>query len=281
MSIRSFILGLLSIGVLGIYFFVTAPPPLEASQQGQRLIPIESALQIINAENDAARALYAKEIVGAGKKAGFKFSEDWREADVIAGPLPALFLRETARHLEKLPVPLGLFLGSDQPINTANRFSGRQIEVFEEIRRTRKPASFFAPTLNRHISMFPDIAKVAPCVDCHNDHPDSPTDAWKLGDVMGAVTWSHPAALVSTQELLESVRSLRASIDFAYGRVIDEFSQLENPPKIGDCWPRNDRCLPSREVFAKEFQRRASTGTLARLLTIEEEPDDVRRSNYN
>ena len=278
MSIRFPTVFFLILSVLGIYLFVTAPPPLEAGEIDRRQIPIDTALEIINAENDVARALYAKEIVGAGKRVGFKFSEHWREADVIAGPLPALFLRETARHLEKLPVPLGLFLGSDQPINTANRFMGRQIKAFEEIRRTRKPASFYAPKLKRNIAMFPDVARVEPCVDCHNDHPDSPKDSWKLGDVMGAVTWSHPSAYLSERELLDAIHALRESIDFAYGRVVEELSQLDEPPQIGNCWPRNARCLPSREVFNREFGARASADTLRRLMELEEAAGGAQRN---
>ena len=281
MRIRSFIVVLVCLSVAAVYLFITAPPPLMSEKRGERPIPIETALIIINNENNAARALYAKEIVGAGKKVGFKFSEHWRKPDVIAGPLPALFLRETARHLEKLPLPLGLFLGSDQPINTANRFSGRQIEAFDEIKRTRKPSFFFAPNLQRNIAMFPDLAKVEPCIECHNDHPDSPKDDWKLNDVMGAVTWSHPESFLSATELLESVRALRESIDFAYGRVITALSRLEDPPQIGDCWPREGRCLPSREVFAKELERRASAQTLQQLLAIKEARDDNQRDNLN
>ena len=54
----------------------------------------------------------------------------WKDEDVQAGPLPALFLRETAARLEASPVPLGLFLGSDYPISPSNRFQGAQAEAF-------------------------------------------------------------------------------------------------------------------------------------------------------
>lgn len=64
-------------------------------------IPIEKMFRIIAAENDFARGLYTKDIVGAGKKVGLDFSEGWREADVAAGPLPALFLREAATSIQK------------------------------------------------------------------------------------------------------------------------------------------------------------------------------------
>ena len=82
------------------------------------------------------RRLYTKDIVGAGEKNGLRFDEDWRDAAVEAGPLPAQFLRATAMSLERSKVRLGLYLGSDYPINSANKFSGEQLLKFHELRKT-------------------------------------------------------------------------------------------------------------------------------------------------
>jgi hypothetical protein len=35
--------------------------------------------------------------------------------------------------------------------------------------------------------VYPDIGVAPVCVACHNAHPDSPRDDFKLGDVMGGV----------------------------------------------------------------------------------------------
>lgn len=61
-----------------------------------------------------------------GEKVWSDVGEDWRTKNIDKGPLPALFLRETAALLEKSPIPLSLFLGSDFPISSANKFKGRQ-----------------------------------------------------------------------------------------------------------------------------------------------------------
>ncbi len=75
---------------------VNAPPPDSDTSAGGSLIPIPSVFAILEAENDAVRELWTKQIVGAGQEIWLKFDKDWREQDVEAGPLPALFFREPA-----------------------------------------------------------------------------------------------------------------------------------------------------------------------------------------
>ena len=123
-----------ALAVAAIYLFATRPAPLADGQAAGRTVPIEQVFRILAAENDAARALWTAEIVGPGPKAGLKFHEKWRDADVAAGPLPALFLRESATAVQKSKVPLGLFLGSDFPISQSNRFTGAQAEHFQRVR---------------------------------------------------------------------------------------------------------------------------------------------------
>jgi hypothetical protein len=120
--------------------------------------------RILAAENATMRALWTAEIVGAGTKAGLKFSEKWREPAVAAGPLPALFLRESATALQKTRVPLGLFLGSDYPIAQSNLFTGEQAEHFKRPRATNNPEFFNATDIGRSIAMFADVAIAPACV---------------------------------------------------------------------------------------------------------------------
>src|SRR5262249_3886630 len=176
----------LALAALAVYLFVQAPAPLpEPTTAKGRTIPIETALAIVAAENDVARALYTSEIVGAGKAAGFAFDERWRDPAVQAGPLPALFLREAAKSLLKSPVRLGLFLGSDFPISPANRFTGRQQDASQKIGKTQKAEFFYAEDTQLYTAMFPDYASAPECVDCHNRHAQSPKKDWKLNDMMG------------------------------------------------------------------------------------------------
>jgi len=147
---------------------------------------VEEILEMVAHENDVTRTLYTKGIVGAGKKQGLKFDEDWQDDEVEAGPLPALFLRGVSADIRKSPVPLGLYLGSDYPINASNKLEGKQAQLFAEIKKDQKPQFFFDEDQKLHTAMFADMAMAAPCVNCHNDHKNTPKKDWKLGDVMGA-----------------------------------------------------------------------------------------------
>ncbi|HYE36301.1 hypothetical protein [Methylocaldum sp.] len=141
MKEKGFVIAVLTLTALIVYLFVSAPPPLPEKPDSGSSIPIEQVFAIVEAENDAIRILWTEEIVGKGKAAGLKFDEHWRDENVDAGPLPALFLRETATSLEKGPVRLSLFLGSDFPLNPANRFQGLQMDKFALISTPRRRSS--------------------------------------------------------------------------------------------------------------------------------------------
>ena len=257
---------LAALAVAGVYLFATRPAPLADGQVTGRTIPIEKVFRVLAAENDAARALWTAEIVGAGTKAGLKFHEKWRDADMAAGPLPALFLREAATAVQKTRVPLGLFLGSDFPLAQSNLFSGAQAEHFKQVRVAGNPEFFFAADIGRHTAMFADLAVAPGCVTCHNEHPNTPKNDWKLKDIMGATTWSYPKDKVTMEEMMQIVGALRSGIVAAYEAYLAKVATFEKPPEIGERWPRDGYYLPSKDVFVREFERRASSGTVDKLL---------------
>lgn len=267
MSRRAYVAFVLVTAVVVVYLFVSAPPPLpEASARPSEAVPIAALFEMCNAENASVRELYTKEIVGAGKAAGLAFDEEWREPGVEAGPLPALFLRETAERLAKGPVRLGLFLGSDFPISRANRFSGAQAQAFEQMRKDEKPRQLYLPDLKLQAAMFPDVAVVDECVDCHNRHDQSPKKDWKLGDVMGATTFTYPASSVSLEEALRVIAALRQSFRGAYAAYADKAKTFRTPPTFGAQWPTNGFYLPTPDQFLERAEQRTSKTTLGRLL---------------
>lgn len=260
------LLGAMALGVAGIYLFVSAPPPLPDEGTTGRRIPVRQLFELVAAENAAVRGLYTKDIVGPGLEAGLAFDEDWRDPAVEAGPLPALFLRSVAMSLERDPVPLSLFLGSDLPIRNENRFSGIQNANFVQVRATRQPTFFVDPGSGLYTAMFPDEASAPACVSCHNEHPDSPKHDWVENDVMGATTWLYPRADVSTDDLVETLAALREAVRVTYRSYLAEAATFADPPVVGDRWPREGRFLPSEEVFMEAVARRASPSTLEKLL---------------
>jgi hypothetical protein len=261
---------LLSLAALCVYLFVSAPPPLADGATTGAKIPTRTLLEIANYENNVVRALYTKEIVGAGKKAGLKFDEHWMDSDMQAGPLPAQFLRETARSLEKSPVRLNLYLGSNLPINPANHFEGESLRRFLELRADRQPRYFRVADSGTYAYMAADVAISQPCVDCHNAHVDSPKQDWRLNDVMGATTWTYPEDTLGLDEAVQSLAALRLGFRDAYTKVLKKMASLKNPPHIGQRWPSEGYYLPSEQVFIAEIDKRISAHTLNELYTVSE-----------
>lgn len=267
-----FVLTSLLLAALIVYLFVSAPPPLPEQTAANANIPVEKVFALVEAENDAARALWTREIVGVGTKAGLSFSEDWREVTEEAGPLPALFLRETAKNLEKNPVRLSLFLGSDAPINSANRFEGLQQEAFARIRSSGDPQFFQMPDTALYTAMFPDEAVTEACVTCHNEHEDSPRNDWKLHDVMGATTWAYPEARLTAEQMIGVLAALRISIRGAYQTYLDKVATFSNPPEIGARWPRDGYYLPSADQFMSVMNESTAGASLDALLDATASP---------
>jgi len=257
---------LAALGCLGVYLFVTAPPALGDREAHAERIPIATVFEIVAHENAVARALYTQEIVQAGMTHGLQFSEDWQDPAAEAGPLPALFLRETGALLEKSPVQMRLFLGSDLPINAANRFTGVQADAFGRVRASGAQVTAYAEDTALYTALFPDIAVTQACADCHNANVESPKRDWRVGDIMGATTWSYPRDSVTPEELLQILAALRGAVRETYAEYVEHARAFADPPAIGDKWPRDGRYLPSPDVFASEHARLAASDTLAGLL---------------
>ena len=263
---KTFVIAALVLVAVIVYFFVTAPPPLEDKRLSGVLLPIEFVLRLANEENKIARRLYTKEVLQEGKKRGIKFDENWQEKDVIAGLLPAQFLRETASYLEKSPVRLGLYLGSEFPINQANLLEGLQVSKLKDIKNSDGDTFFKMHTEKTYVFMSPDIATVNSCVTCHNKHPESPKTDWNINDVMGATTWLYPYEKISLKDTLLLLSELRRGFGFSYQYFLDEVKQMPKSYSIGSKWPREGYFVPSEDEFMNELSRRASDSTLNKLL---------------
>lgn len=244
------------------------PEEKSKSASVENAFSVEEVLEMVAKENDVTRTLYTKAIVGGGKKQGMKFDEDWRKDDVEAGPLPALFLRGVATSIKKSPVPLGLYLGSDFPVNAANKFVGKQADLFEKIKEDQKPQFFYDDDQKLHTAMFADLAGAAACVTCHNDHKQSPKTDWKLGDVMGATTWQYPKDSLTYKETVAVLNSYAKGTVDIYIEYLDEIENFKESekPEIGGKWPVDGKYLPSAEVFLDSVKKLTAYETMKHLV---------------
>lgn len=245
------------------------PEKSKTSAKEKLEFSVAEVLEMVSKENDITRTLYTKAIVGAGKKQGLKFDEDWQKADVEAGPLPALFLRGIANDIRKSEVPLGLYLGSDFPINKANKFEGKQGELFKQIKNDRKPQHFYDEDQKIYTAMFADVAGAGACVSCHNKHEQTTKDDWKLGDVMGATTWQYPTDSLSYDATIAVLKAYRNGTVAVYKDYLAEIAAFKSSekPVVGEKWPSaGGKYLPSPEVFLDSVRELASAETMAVLL---------------
>jgi len=270
-----FIIAALALVALGIYLFVQAPPPLADEEViAGDTVSIETVMRLIAAENDVARTIWTREIVGKGKEMGLAFGEDWQEEGVDKGPLPALFLRLSASSLERNPVPLSLFLGSDYPLSPSNLFTGKQAETFEVMKASGEPQFFYSEDTQVYTAMFPDMASVQPCVTCHNEPPDTPKADWVLDDMMGATTWAYPKGEVTMDEFVEIIQAVRGGFGDAYNNYLEKAATFADPPEVGEQWPGDGvYAVPSAEVFLTEFSKQASARSVEILLNAREQTE--------
>lgn len=260
------------IAVLIFTAYSCQPLPEEGTQTGsKKKYSIEEAFTIVAEENDIARKLYTAAIVGEGQKKGLKFDEHWEKDDVEAGPLPALFLRGIASDIKRRgEVPLGLFLGSDFPVRKSNKFVGKQADLFSEIRNDGKPRFFYDEENQLYTAMFPDFAGAKPCVTCHNEHPETTKTDWKMGDIMGATTWTYPSDSVSSDELQAIIKAYRGGALSTFQKYLDKVAHFKSSevPGIGKTWPAHGYQLPTPEIFLDSVNHLTSKNTLKAILKM-------------
>ena len=142
---------------------------------------------------NADRTNYTKLIIkrlGPAGAGAIKPNEHWEDMEDGA-PLPAQMFRFGAELVSDSTSDFTYSLQSIWPINKQNapktelEKQGLQFVV-------DNPGKNFYGTeklggVDYYTAVYPDVAVAAPCVDCHNDHKDTPKSDFKLGDVMGGV----------------------------------------------------------------------------------------------
>ena len=96
---KRILLSLLSITAVLNFYRCGAPLPDEGEEVSDKLYSVEEALEIVSVENDVARTLYTKAIVGAGQLQGGSAKtgpQQWQR-DVIEQQL-MVEVDDTQRH---------------------------------------------------------------------------------------------------------------------------------------------------------------------------------------
>ena len=159
-------------------------------------IPPERVADYIHAVIEADRTFYTIHVVERmQKQGGASAAENWR-VEKKTLPLPAQFLAEASDLASKTGSHVRYRLISLWPINPRN---GPQSESekkgLEDVRQHPERASTGTVTIGNQQyfqAIYGDRAVSQACLGCHNAHPRSPKNDFKLDDVMGGIVIEIP-----------------------------------------------------------------------------------------
>lgn len=158
-------------------------------------IPAERVADMVHAVIESHRTFYTRNIVERLQAKGVVVaSENWRTENTL--PLPAQFLKESARLPVSLSAKVGYKLLSLWPINKQNgpKTEFEQKGLLETLQHPDRP---YTEVVMREQgsylqAIYADRAISQACIGCHNAHPNSPKQNFRENDVMGAIMVTVP-----------------------------------------------------------------------------------------
>lgn len=178
----------------GIQISFPLSTTLKNSEEDATVAP-EVVADYIHSILEADRTVYAKYIVNRLQKNNIIYpSENWWEENTLL--LPAQFLLNASDLIKNMRLGLDYRLISLWPINprngAANEFERAGLESVAS--QPLRPYIGKTKVGNKSYfqAVYPDIAVTPACVSCHNAHPKSPKNDFKLFDVIGGIVVSVP-----------------------------------------------------------------------------------------
>jgi len=168
--------------------------PVRALPEGTSVsLPIEVVADYIHAVIEADRDVYTRHVVERMQQKGIVVaSENWVEMNTL--PLPAQFLLESGRHIDKKGLAIQYRLISLWPINKRNiaKNAFQSIGLGTVLVQPDRPYTGITKvgTTRYFEAVYADQAVSQACIGCHNAHPDSPRRDFKINDVIGAIVIS-------------------------------------------------------------------------------------------
>ena len=178
---------------LGVAGFVG--PSNATTEETAVSLPIEMVADYVHAVIEADREVYTRHVVERLQAKGVVVaSENWEEKNTL--PLPAQFLMESGRIMERKGMGIRYRLISLWPINKRNvaRSEFEKEGLGTILTHPTKPYTGFVKEGGTRYfqAIYPDLSVTQACIGCHNSHPDSPKRDFKINDVMGAIVISIP-----------------------------------------------------------------------------------------
>lgn len=177
-----------------------APAGLEPKQVADMLHAVMEADRTVYTRNVVNRLIKEQkvQIVNPETKAPEKFgaSEHWKSEHGKI-PLPAQMFRMGAEAVSSKDVGFTYALLSPWPINKQNKpKTPIEVKGLDAIVKNGGDEPFYGTEelggTKYFTAVYADVGVASACVDCHNDHKDSPRKDFELDDVMGGVVLRIP-----------------------------------------------------------------------------------------
>ena len=154
-------------------------------------VPPQQMADALHAVMASDRTVYTRQVVNrlVKKEGVIKASEHWEDDKAL--PLPAQMFRMGAEMVRDKTDSFSYSLLSEWLINKQNAPS-TDIE--------KEGLKYIAANIGKNFygeetiadkkyftAVYADTAVAAACIDCHNEHQDSPRTDFKMGEVMGGV----------------------------------------------------------------------------------------------
>jgi hypothetical protein len=158
-------------------------------------IPPEEAADYLHTVIEADRGTYAEQVVNRLQNVEHKInaSEHFREEKVL--PLPSQMFRMAAQEAAKKS-KFRYALISTWAINKVNTpktdFEKKALDALQKSPDAPYRSTETVGGKTYFLSAYADKAVSEACVNCHNNHEESPRHDFKVGDVMGGVIVSLP-----------------------------------------------------------------------------------------
>ena len=154
-------------------------------------VPPQQMADGLHAVMASDRTVYTRQVVNrlVKKEGVIKASEHWEDDKAL--PLPAQMFRMGSEMVAEKTDTFSYSLLSEWPINAQNaptteveksglRYIAENIGENYYGEETLAGQKYFT-------AVYADTAVAEACIDCHNEHQDSPRKDFKMGEVMGGV----------------------------------------------------------------------------------------------
>jgi hypothetical protein len=189
MNVKMLILGI-SLGgmaICGMLLQGCGSPSSEAADG----ITAQKMADALHAVMESDRTVYTRQVVNRLVKDDkvIKASEHWQDEKAL--PLPAQMFRMGAEMVTEKNMGFTYSLLSMWPVNKQNKPKTMLEKEGLQFVADNPGKNYYGEEklgdTTYYTAVYADPAVAPACVDCHNDHKDSPRSDFKLGEVMGGV----------------------------------------------------------------------------------------------